>query len=381
MKDLCSCDICGKNMVSLWEISKGVAPNRYFQHSYEHTFRHQNIFYCEPCNLITNRHNFSIDDLFGDYVYRTPNTVMDEEIVKVLSDFIKERELCDIVEVAGNNGVFAEKLVKKIGSLDPNYTIVDSVPLSVDNNNINHIDTFFEADKEYLFDGLNPELVIIRHALAHNKSIRQFFGDIAQILNPNYIYIENASLIETVRLQDYSQFYSEHFFQVSPRSIRRVAKIHGYAMLDLRQYAIHNGSFGIFLHKEGVAFESGDQFIETRTIDRSLRAWRRQARDFWCDVRDEGRKVVVWGCSAKFIFAFSALDLGEVWPISYIVDSTPEKQGLYAPGMTVPILDESSIRDLPDDVLFIIGARNFADHIRPKILHIKPSADILCPPF
>jgi hypothetical protein len=36
---------------------------------------------------------------------------MDDEIVSSLSNFIKQNDIADIVEVAGNNGVFAEKLI------------------------------------------------------------------------------------------------------------------------------------------------------------------------------------------------------------------------------------------------------------------------------
>jgi hypothetical protein len=64
-----------------------------------------------------------------------------------------------------------------------------------------------------------------------------------------------------------------------------------------------------------------------------------------------------------------------------LVDSTPAKVGLYAPGITTRVINEKSVAGLTDDVVFVIGARNFAEYITAKILDVDLRADISCPPF
>tara|TARA_B100000787_G_scaffold165270_1_gene148960 strand:- start:9139 stop:10284 length:1146 start_codon:yes stop_codon:yes gene_type:complete len=381
MKKNKSCDICASEMSHIWGLDNGIAPNYYCNTPSDDVTKRQDIFFCEGCQMLANIHNFSLEDLFGKYVYRTPNTSMDLEIVDFLSHFIQEQDLHDVVEVAGNNGVFAEKLLDKTNIDDLSYTIIDTVTLSTNHKQITHIDSFLEEGKRDLFSGLPPGLVIVRHALAHNVSIKKFFGDIVDILTPDYVYIENASLINTVHKQDYSQLYSEHFFQVSPSSIAAVGKLFGYAVLKLEQFEIHNGSFGIILHKATRGLELSPRQFTTDEVFGSVRNWADAVREFWLGLSHKGQKIVVWGCSAKFLFTYSALELGEICPVSYIIDSTPEKVGFYAPGTSVLVSHEKVIDDLGSDMLFVIGARNFENHIRSKILEACPDAQILCPPF
>jgi len=51
--------------------------------------------------------------------------------------------------------------------------------------------------------------------------------------------------------------------------------------------------------------------------------------------------------------------------LDYIVDSTPYKQGLYTPGMHIPVFNEKHLlNDKPDYVLIL--AWNFSDEIIDK---------------
>ena len=51
--------------------------------------------------------------------------------------------------------------------------------------------------------------------------------------------------------------------------------------------------------------------------------------------------------------------------LDFIVDDSPLKQGLYSPGLHIPILPSSAINELKPDYLLIL-AWNFADSIIEK---------------
>ena len=51
--------------------------------------------------------------------------------------------------------------------------------------------------------------------------------------------------------------------------------------------------------------------------------------------------------------------------LDFIVDDSPLKQGLYSPGLHIPVLSSNSINDLKPDYLLIL-AWNFADSIIKK---------------
>lgn len=375
------CDLCSKDIENVWNIQNGIAPNCYSKVPDSFSISSQKIFFCEHCQLLSNHHDFSLEDLFNNYVYRTSNTNMDEEIIKCLSNFIKLNSIKKIVEVAGNNGIFAQKLVNEIDSNDINISIIDKVKLAISDKRIEHIDAFIDSKNANLFKNVNPELVIVRHALAHNYSIKTFFQDISEIFNPNNIYIENASLFSTYKKRDYSQLYSEHFYQVSPISIEYLANEFGYTVTSINNFKIHNGSFGIFLEKGKNKNAKNSYSISLKNLKKSIDQWVKESREFWTDIALKNKEIVIWGCSAKFLFTYSALELSKIKPISYIIDSTIEKQGLYAPGTSIMVSHEDSIKTKSDNLIFIIGARNFEDLISKKIRNKYRNAIVLCPPF
>lgn len=375
------CDICNNSQSIVWSLKKGIPPNYYLKEPFTEKVSKQDIFFCEQCNTITNIHEFSFDDLFSNYVYRTPDTSMDEEVVTFLTSFINEKKIKNMIEIAGNNGVFAEKVIRKLEKRDFEVTILDKVRLATKNKQIKHINDYLTKDSAELLNNINSDFVIVRHALAHNNSVKNFFLNIVDAIRPKYIYIENASLLSTYKKKDYSQFYSEHYFQLSPHSIIWLGKLSGYSPIEIKDFDIHNGSFGILLVNESTNFQIEHKFLSKDAIQDSIYDWISSVHKFWTNLSLDNKKLIIWGCSAKFLFTYSALELEKIFPISLIIDSTPEKNGLYAPGTSIKVQDEDKYINNIEDYVFVIGARNFEHFIKPKILKKYPGANIFCPPF
>ncbi len=369
-------------MDRVWSIKNGVIPNLYLKNIEDEQKSTQAIFFCETCQVIENVHNFSEEQLFGNYVYRSPLTSMDDEIALYLSEYIKKNEIINIVEVAGNNGTFAKKILDLLDNDSKiKYTIIDRVPIESNDKRLNHIDKFLNKNDFINNSYLDSELVIVRHALAHNNNVVNFFEDIVNILNPESIYVENASLDATYQNKDYSQLYSEHFFSLSPHFIKQLGGDFDYKIKDVQHFKIHNGSFGILLNKnEKDNFDFTSSLIKSEDLKNSISKWTEEVKSFWVKIKEKDKKIVIWGCSAKFLFTYSALDLELIQPVSCIVDSTPEKNNLFAPGTSLKVISEEKINS-DEELIFVIGARNFADHIESKILRKFPNANIFCPPF
>ena len=280
-----NCDLCGGATTEIWKIEKGVAPNVYLEEKRGTKISPQTISFCQECQIIQNFHDFTNDDLYGSYVYRTPLTSMDDDIVDFISGFIQKNRIKKVVEVAGNNGNFGFKLVNAVDDDELDYTIIDSVDLQVSDSRITHINTFLEPGSAHLFQMLNPDLVIIRHGLAHNKSLVSFFESIIDFLNPNFIYVENASLECTLKNSDFSQFYSEHFFHLTPFTVSKLGNIFGYSTTSSIDFDIHNGSFGILLSRglDAKALESPN--ITAHKLIETLDRWIGDVEDFWRHVK------------------------------------------------------------------------------------------------
>jgi hypothetical protein len=78
----------------------------------------------------------------------------------------------------------------------------------------------------------------------------------------------------------------------------------------------------------------------------------------------EGRTIAAFGAPAKATTLMYHFCIGEDI-IDFIVDDSPLKQGLYSPGMHIPVVPSKAIYDKnPDDI--VILAWNFAVPIMEK---------------
>ena len=128
------------------------------------------------------------------------------------------KKIKNMIEIAGNNGVFAEKVIRKLEKRDFEVTILDKVRLATKNKQIKHINDYLTKDSAELLNNINSDFVIVRHALAHNNSVKNFFLNIVDAIRPKYIYIENASLLSTYKKRTIHNFivniiFSYHLIQ------------------------------------------------------------------------------------------------------------------------------------------------------------------------
>ena len=170
------CEICKSKMNIVWMIEKSIAPNRYLN-SKNTKIRSskQKSFHCSNCSYLKNIHNLSISDIFGNYSYRSSKTFYDDEIIKFCINFFYENKIQSIIEVGGNNGSFFQKLSCNY-KLFTSYTIIDKVPIDKGHPKLNHRNEFLSS----LSKPLSTDLVIVRHAFAHNKSIQDFARNILE---------------------------------------------------------------------------------------------------------------------------------------------------------------------------------------------------------
>ena len=82
------------------------------------------------------------------------------------------------------------------------------------------------------------------------------------------------------------------------------------------------------------------------------------------DIKKRSNNCRLWGCKAKGLTILKCSKLGKK-EISYFVDDSPAKQGLYTPVDHIPIISRKEAnKNLPD--YFIILAPNYSDVIIKK---------------
>ena len=316
------CEICDKKLYSVYQFSNSPIPNDYYEKPNILT-SNQNITYCDNCFYVKNNHQFSIEQVFNNYLYRTPKTNQDQETIDFLKQKIESLGVTNIIEVGGNNGVFAEKLLEQVSMIDT-HDIWDRVPLIIKNNRIKHTNEYL-SENSICEDEV--DLVIVRHAFAHNPSISLFAKNIAKIINPKYLYIECADWGQTLKNSDFSQLYTEHFYCLSPKSVAQLFAKYSYYENSRVELPIHNGSFGILLSKNTKIKPLSEisTFVNQETVRNTIEIWANECRSFWKEFI-EGKSFIFWGCSAKLVFTLNTLGIDFNSGLKQIIDSTPQRK-------------------------------------------------------
>ncbi|MFO1449145.1 MAG: class I SAM-dependent methyltransferase [Opitutaceae bacterium] len=73
------------------------------------------------------------------------------------------------------------------------------------------------------------------------------------------------------------------------------------------------------------------------------------------EIRQQNKRLAVWGCGAKALSMFSASSPETLALIECVIDSDPHKQGKFVPGSSVPVVSPDQGDRLKPDVLLILA--------------------------
>lgn len=364
------CQICGSDSDLVFESNLGVIPNNYYSEKTHNNFNFS-INSCKNCLTVeTLSNNVTDSQIFSDYTYRSPITPMDDESVSFLSGKIKHHlngDINGLCEVGGNNGIFLSKLLPKLKNNGPLVHIDKVYPRHCPT--ASHLNSFLDSSLVYDFSLLKKfDVVVARHCMAHNKDILPFWKSLFSLVSNNgLVYVELADLSSTLRNGDYGQFYPEHRFSLSLIAINHISNSLGFEIVDVTNLKIHNGSIGVIISRIGSYFGLYDlERFDKENILNKISLLPNNFNNWLLNIENnlgEYSSIGLWGVSAKSVFTLNLLGNSSMGKISKLIDNTPEKQGKYPPGFSIPCQGESAI--CSSDI-FLVGAPNYIDILRGK---------------
>ncbi|KKT82092.1 MAG: hypothetical protein A3B99_04350 [Candidatus Yanofskybacteria bacterium RIFCSPHIGHO2_02_FULL_44_12b] len=150
-------------------------------------------------------------------------------------------------------------------------------------------------------------------------------------------------------------------------------------MFDVQRVNSHGGSLRIFVCRQDAAYPTRSSVDELDNLERSLRLDsvetyinfekrvnenRLKLQGLLRGLKKDGHKIAAYGAPAKGNTLLNYMEIGTDL-LEYVVDDSPYKQGLYTPGMHIPVVSSQSLENNRPDYLFIL-AWNFAEQIMVK---------------
>lgn len=319
--------------------------------------------FCRSCGFIFNRLFDPTVDYF-DLGYEDQQgfskTFMDY-LTRISKGLINKYDLKGktLLEIGCGKGDFINLLNELAGGegigIDPAY---------VEGRQKNKNLTFYKEYYALKHGELEPDFICCRHTLEHIHQTYDFLKLIRDSIKEGSSPIIFFEIPQITRILDICAFwdiYYEHCSYYSAGSLARVFRLAGFEILDIRldyddQYLLIEAKPALQASEICFNIEESveDQQLRIdrfkKMINEQLGEWRKRLED----MRNTGKKVVVWGGGSKsvgFLTNFSDLNV-----IEYVVDINPHMEGNYIPGIGKKYISPSYLKDYVPDVVIVMNS-------------------------
>jgi len=341
------------------------------------------VYFCEDCAHVQLLDVVDPELLFANYVYVSGTSPV---FVKHFRDYAES--VIDayapaasgglVIDIGSNDGTllaqFQEMGLRVLG-IDPARKIAAAATA----NGIETLPAFFTealaADIEASHG--QAQVITANNVFAHADNLADIADGISSLLSPDGVFVFEVSyLVDVFENTLFDTIYHEHLAYHSVKPLVGFLASHGLALIAAERVSSHGGSLrGIAQRtggphpvaasvKERIDHEANLGLHEAGTLRQfgaKIDDIKEQLRSVLSDLKHRGKTVAGFGAPAKATTLMYHFDIGPDL-IDFIVDDSPLKQGLYSPGMHIPVLGSEAIYDRKPDAIVIL-AWNFADPI------------------
>ncbi|PAN02014.1 SAM-dependent methyltransferase [Streptomyces sp. Alain-F2R5] len=340
---------------------------------------------CGSCTMVQLMEEVPRERMFHrDYPYHSSGSSVMREHFENTARLLLATEATGpdpfVVEIGCNDGVMLATVgaagVRHLG-VDPSQGVADEARAK----GVRVRTAFFEESTALgiAADEGRADVVYAANTLCHIPYLDSVFRGLDALLKPDGVFVfEDPYLGEIVERTSFDQIYDEHFYFFTARSVRSLARRHGFELVDVARLPVHGGEVRYTLARRGtrvptpavtelLAEEESRALADPATLERfaaDVRRTREELVALLTELRGQGRRVVAYGATAKSATVANYCGIGPDL-VSAVYDTTPAKQGRLTPGSHIPVHPSEAFGDpYPDYALLF--AWNHAEEIMAK---------------
>ena len=342
------------------------------------------LSFCSDCGLVQVLDIVNPALLFGDYPYFTSASKPLSDHFARMAESIHERYLNGtkqlVVEMGSNDGTLLAALFQKgarVLGVEPAETVGQSARL----RGVETTQAFFsEALAKKIKDSKGEAQVIVAsNVFAHIDDLDDVVRGVKYLMADKGVFISEVHYLDDlIHHGGYDQVYHEHLSYFSLKPLKYLFERFGLDIIDvnffnihgklLRVTAAHQGAFkpdskvaALIQEEDKEGLHSEDTF---HIFAQGVMQHRKELIRLIKELRQDGKTIVGYGAPAKGNTLLNYCNLGSDF-IDYLIDTTPAKQGTFAPGTRLAVHPpEKTEKDPPD--YFLLLAWNYADYIFEK---------------
>lgn len=383
------CRLCKKHdLISVLKLQSTPPANEFVTEDQleinQHIFPLE-LYFCNSCNHIQLLDVVNPSILFEDYVYVSGTSPVFVNHFKEYANNIIERFNPDknflIIDIGSNDGTllkFFKNNKFQVLGIDP----AKNISSNASKNGINTITDFFTSElankikKEYK----KASIITANNVFAHADNLKDIVLGIRNLLSPDGVFIFEVSyLVDVLEKNLFDTIYHEHLSYHSVGPLKSFFLENGLEMISAERINTHGGSLRGYVQlknasrkndgtvEELIKYENKIGLNEAKTylnFSKNINNLKIELLNLLQLIKSEGKKVAGFGAPAKATTLMYQFGINKKY-IDFIIDDSPLKQGLYSPGLKIPVMSSDAIKLKKPDYLIIL-AWNFYESIIKK---------------
>lgn len=347
---------------------------------------------CNDCYHVQLTHTVDPKIIYSNYLYvaGTSQTLKDYSkwfagyVVETMTnsrpvDWTHRNGLCDtVLDIGCNDGTqldcFTEYNVETYG-VDPAENIY---PTSSAKHNV--VCDYFGPDiVNKLPVHLKFDAITAQNVFAHNPNPLEFLKICSKLMDEHTHLFIQTSQADMILNNEFDTIYHEHINFFNANSMNELAKRANLNLIDVIKTPIHGNSYVFVLTKLIKRDNNISNIIknESKLLDlNTYENWKNSTienmsilKETIHDLKADGYTIIGYGAAAKGNTLLNYIDT----PLDLIIDDSPLKQNLYAPGTNSPIKSIDALKEFSKDtkIVFMPLAWNFFTEISQRIKAVR----------
>lgn len=336
---------------------------------------------CLDCALIQVPNNVP-PEFFRHYVYVPSAATTMHVHFAALAEDIKARFAPGagdlVVDIGSNDGLFLS-FCNRIGfrtlGIEPAVNLTEVAR----KKGIETLNEYFQPETASIAAARygRAKVIVTTNTFNHIDDLRLFMTGVDTLLASDGVFIVEVPQATTlIENNAFDTIYHEHVSEFSVRSLCELMRPFGIRIFDIRQIPVHGGSMRVYGQRTGTGRPLNPVVDEWLERERQAGLFSRETYDAFRarvetvggrllrmldELKAAGKRIAGYGCPAKGSTLLNFYRIGTD-RLEFLADKNELKQGLFSPGMHIPVVAPEQILQHPPDYLLVL-AWNFADEI------------------
>ena len=383
------CRICSSNNLELiLDLGKQPPSNAFIKK--ENLEKHEDkfplrLYLCKECYLLQLLDIVDKEILFKEYLYMTSASKPIVNHFKnyafdVYEEFLKKIENPLVIEIGSNDGSLLKEF-KKLGTSVLGIEPAKNISKIANDAGITTENTFLNYDiAKKISLKKKASIIVGNNVFGHVEDLKEFMKCIKILSKEKGIFIfEVPYLVDLIQKLEFDTVYHEHLSYFSLIPLMRLMEEFDLEIFDVKKQKVHGGTIRVFVSEKNnykktvnlkkiIEFEKEFGINEVQTYQKfseNVKELKNQIQKKLLKFKKEGKIIFGYGAPAKGNVLLNYCNIGTEF-LDYIIDTTPLKQGLYTPGMHIPVIMNETHSDNASQQIALLLAWNYKESIINK---------------